>query len=170
MNRSQTLVAVIIMIGVGAFFFRAMIGDKFDPQKRMANQEAAQQFIAKNEEMLVENQKKEGVVTTESGLQYEVLKSGDGRSPTMSDRVTVHYRGLLVDGTEFDSSYKRGKPASFPVNGLIPGWTEALQMMKEGDKWRVMIPARLAYGSQGAGNAIPPNATLEFEVELVKVD
>ena len=110
------------------------------------------------------------VVTTQSGLQYEVLVSGTGKSPSASDSVTVNYRGTLTDGTEFDSSYKRGQPAVFPVNRVIPGWTEALQLMKEGDKWKLTIPPQLAYGERGAGKVIPPNSTLVFEVELIKVN
>lgn len=110
------------------------------------------------------------VVTTASGLQYEVLVSGTGKSPTATDKVTVNYRGTLTDGTEFDSSYKRGQPAVFPVNRVIPGWTEALQLMKEGDKWKLTIPPQLAYGERGAGKLIPPNSTLVFEVELIKVN
>jgi FKBP-type peptidyl-prolyl cis-trans isomerase FklB len=110
------------------------------------------------------------VVTTQSGLQYEVLASGTGKSPSASDSVTVNYRGTLTDGTEFDSSYKRGQPAVFPVNRVIPGWTEALQLMKEGDKWKLTIPPQLAYGERGAGKLIPPNSTLVFEVELIKVN
>ena len=111
-----------------------------------------------------------GVVTTQSGLQYEILASGSGKSPSASDSVTVHYRGTLTDGTEFDSSHKRGQPAVFPVNRVIPGWTEALQLMKEGDKWKLTIPPQLAYGERGAGKLIPPNSTLVFEVELIKVN
>jgi len=110
------------------------------------------------------------VVTTQSGLQYEVLSSGSGKSPGPTDSVTVHYRGTLTDGTEFDSSHKRGQPAVFPVNRVIPGWTEALQLMKEGDKWKLTIPPQLAYGERGAGKLIPPNSTLIFEVELIKVN
>jgi FKBP-type peptidyl-prolyl cis-trans isomerase FklB len=110
------------------------------------------------------------IVVTESGLKYEILESGSGATPGPTDRVTVHYRGTLDDGTEFDSSYKRGQPAVFPVNRVIRGWTEALQLMKEGDKWRLTIPPDLAYGERGAGNAIPPNATLTFEVELIRVN
>jgi FKBP-type peptidyl-prolyl cis-trans isomerase FklB len=110
------------------------------------------------------------VTTTASGLQYEVLTSGSGASPSAADSVTVHYRGTLVDGTEFDSSHKRGKPAVFPVNRVIPGWTEALQLMHEGDKWKLTIPPGLAYGEGGAGALIPPNSTLIFEVELIKVN
>jgi len=120
-------------------------------------------------EFLANNAEKPGVTVTDSGLQYEVLKSGKGRSPQRTDRVTVHYRGTLVDGREFDSSYKRGKPATFQLNRVIPGWTEGLQLMKEGDKWRLFIPSNLGYGQRGAGGMIGPNETLIFEVELLKV-
>jgi len=110
------------------------------------------------------------MVTTASGLKYQILTSGSGKTPTLSDTVTVNYRGTLTNGTEFDSSYKRGKPATFPVNGVIKGWTEALQLMQEGAKWKLVIPPNLAYGSRGAGGVIGPNETLVFEVELLKVN
>lgn len=119
---------------------------------------------------LAENKKKEGVKTTPSGLQYQVITEGKGKSPKETDTVTVQYKGTLLDGTEFDSSYKRGQPATFPVNGVIKGWTEALQLMKEGAKWNLFIPSSLAYGENGTqGGPIGPNATLIFEVELVSV-
>ncbi len=118
---------------------------------------------------LEENKKLEGVKVTPSGLQYKVLTTGKGKTPLASDSVTVHYTGKLVDGTVFDSSVSNGKPAQFVVNQIIPGWTEALQLMKEGDKWLLFIPSDLAYGEQGAGGQIPPFATLIFEVELLKV-
>jgi FKBP-type peptidyl-prolyl cis-trans isomerase FklB len=121
------------------------------------------------EAFLAENKKKQGVVTLPSGLQYKVVKQGAGKSPKPTDTVTTHYRGTLIDGTEFDSSYKRNEPVSFPVNGVIKGWTEALQLMKAGSKWELYIPSNLAYGEQGAGNVIGPNATLIFEVELISV-
>ncbi len=114
-----------------------------------------------------ENKKKEGVITLPSGLQYKVVTEGTGKTPTITDTVTVNYRGTLVDGTEFDSSYKRGQPATFPVKGVIPGWTEALQLMKEGAKWQLFIPSKLAYGEKGAGNLIGPNSALIFDVELI---
>ena len=107
--------------------------------------------------------------TLPSGLQYKVITEGDGAQPKPSDQVTVNYRGTLVDGTEFDSSYTRGEPVTFPVNEVIPGWSEALPLMKAGSKWKLFVPADLAYGEQGAGGAIPPNATLVFEVELLEV-
>ena len=121
-------------------------------------------------DFLANNAKKAGVTVTDSGLQYEVIQSGEGLSPSRTDRVTVHYRGTLVDGREFDSSYKRGKPATFPLNRVITGWTEGLQLMKEGDKWRLFIPSNLGYGSRGAGDLIGPNETLIFEVELLKIE
>ena len=121
------------------------------------------------EAFLEENKKKEGVKTLPSGLQYKVITEGSGKSPKESDTVTVNYRGTFVDGTEFDSSYKRGEPATFPVNGVIPGWVEAMPLMKEGAKWQLFIPPGLAYGETGAGNAIGPNATLIFEVELISI-
>lgn len=121
------------------------------------------------EAYLADNAKAEGVVTLDSGLQYKVLTKGEGATPTAESSVQVHYKGTLIDGTEFDSSYKRGEPASFPVGGVIAGWTEALQLMKEGDKWQLVIPPSLAYGERGAPPVIPPNAALVFEVELLKV-
>jgi len=132
-----------------------------------------QQLADKNQKegevFLAENKKKKGVITLPSGLQYQVIKEGTGKIPKATDTVTTHYRGTLIDGTEFDSSYKRGEPASFPVNGVIKGWTEALQLMKVGSKWQLFIPSNLAYGPQGAGQAIGPNATLIFEIELLSI-
>jgi len=124
---------------------------------------------AQEEKFLVENKEKPGVKTLPSGLQYKVLKEGSGASPTLYDTVTVNYRGTLLNGTEFDSSYKRNKPSTFPVNGVIPGWSEALQLMSPGAKWQFFIPSRLAYGETGVDGLIPPNATLIFEVELVSI-
>lgn len=119
---------------------------------------------------LAENAKKKGVVTLESGLQYEVITAGDGPKPTLNDKVTTHYHGTLIDGTVFDSSYDRGQPASFPVSGVIAGWTEALQLMPVGSKWRLYVPYDLAYGERGAGGAIKPYSTLIFDVELLSID
>jgi len=122
------------------------------------------------EAYLTANKKKDGVKTLPSGLQYTVLAEGKGKSPKATDTVSVNYKGSLIDGTEFDSSYKRGEPATFPVGGVIKGWTEALQLMKEGAKWRLVIPADLAYGPQGTqGGPIGPNAVLIFEVELISI-
>jgi FKBP-type peptidyl-prolyl cis-trans isomerase FklB len=118
---------------------------------------------------LAANKTKEGVVTLPSGLQYKVLKQGDGPKPTATDSVVCNYKGTLIKGTEFDSSYKRGQPATFPVNGVIKGWTEALQLMPAGSKWQLFVPPDLAYGARGAGQDIGPNATLIFEVELLSI-
>jgi FKBP-type peptidyl-prolyl cis-trans isomerase len=135
-----------------------------------SRKEQVQKNLAEGEKFLAENKTKEGVKTTASGLQYRVIDEGEGPSPKAGDSVTVHYRGTLVDGTEFDSSYQRGKPATFPLTGVIPGWTEALQLMKKGSKWVLFIPSDLAYGERGAGNRIPPNSTLIFEVELLSMN
>ena len=124
--------------------------------------------IKKNQEFLAANGKKEGVVTTQTGLQYKILRKGTGPNPKATDQVTVHYRGELLNGTEFDSSYKRGQPASFQLNQVIKGWTEAVQLMKVGAKWQLFVPAALAYGEQGRPG-IPGNATLIFEVELLGI-
>lgn len=125
--------------------------------------------LAKGEMFLKQNAAKEGVVTTASGLQYLVLTEGAGKSPKATDTVLVHYAGTLINGTEFDSSYKRKEPIEFPLNGVIAGWTEGVQLMKEGSKFRFFIPSKLAYGSRGAGRDIGPNEALIFEVELLKV-
>lgn len=133
-------------------------------------QEQAAKNKAEGEAFLTENAKQEGVVVTESGLQYKILEPGEGESPGPADVATVHYRGTLIDGTQFDSSYDRGQPAAFPVGGVIAGWSEALQLMKPGAKWQLVIPAELAYGDRGAGQEIGPNATLLFDVELISVE
>ncbi len=131
---------------------------------------AAEKNAKEGEKFLAENKKKDGVVTTKSGLQYKVLTKGTGKSPKKSDTVTTNYEGTLVDGTVFDSSIKRGEPASFPVDGVIAGWTEALQLMKVGDKWQLFIPSELAYGDHPRpGGPIGPNATLIFEIELLDI-
>ena len=144
-------------------------------QQRFAavRQESAQKIMEKNkqdgEAYLAKNKGTKGVKTTASGLQYKVITAGKGKLPTADDTVTVNYRGTLIDGTEFDSSYKRNQPATFPVKGVIPGWTEALQLMKEGSKWMVYVPSNLAYAERGAGNFIGPNSALIFEVELLSI-
>ncbi|MGY2134842.1 FKBP-type peptidyl-prolyl cis-trans isomerase [Hymenobacter sp. HD11105] len=129
----------------------------------MNNKQAGEDFLA-------ENKNKPGVTTLPSGLQYEVLTEGSGPKPSLTSNVTTHYHGTLTNGTVFDSSYQRGQPASFPVNGVIAGWTEALQLMPEGSKWRLYIPSDLAYGKRGAGRDIGPDSALIFDVELLKVN
>jgi FKBP-type peptidyl-prolyl cis-trans isomerase len=143
-------------------------------EKVEAEREAAQAQVAEgNAEagaaFLAENAQREGIIVTDSGLQYEVVTAGDGASPGPDDQVEVHYRGTLIDGTVFDSSYDRGQTVTFGVTQVIPGWTEALQLMKEGDKYKLYIPSDLAYGAGGAGQVIGPNSTLIFEVELIKI-
>jgi len=122
------------------------------------------------EAFLAANAKKDGVITTASGLEYKVMKSGTGESPKATDQVKVHYTGTLIDGTVFDSSVQRGQPAVFPVGAVIPGWVEALQLMKVGDKWQLFIPAKLAYGEQSPSPTIPANSVLIFEVELLSIE
>jgi len=124
---------------------------------------------ANGKKFLADNAKKDGVTTTASGLQYLVLKSGDGKKPTATDTVKVNYEGRLIDGTVFDSSYKRGQPVTFPLNGVIKGWTEGLQLMPVGSKYRLFLPSELAYGTHGAGSRIGPNSTLVFDVELLSI-
>ena len=143
--------------------------------RKMEEQQAAQtKALEENklagETLLSENKAREGVVVTESGLQYEVITKGEGDTPDENDKVNVHYHGTLPDGTVFDSSVERGEPITFPVNGVIKGWTEALQLMKVGDKWKLFIPSDLAYGARGAGPKIGPNQVLVFEVELLGVE
>lgn len=169
--------------GVAAVFYGSQPKMTYDEakaeiQKYFTELEAKQQAEAAKQaeinekagkEYLEANGKREEVHTTPSGLQYEILQEGDGPTPTSTDRVEVHYTGRLIDGTVFDSSVERGMPATFGVTQVIPGWVEALQLMKAGSKWRLHIPSQLAYGAQGAGGIIGPNATLIFDVELIKV-
>jgi len=140
-------------------------------QREMAKKELASQANkAEGEAFLAENKDKDGVTVLPSGLQYKVITVGTGKQPTAESTVSVHYRGTLLNGAEFDSSYKREAPATFPVNGVIKGWTEALQLMKEGAKWQLFIPSDLAYGARGAGADIGPNSVLTFDVELLSVE
>jgi FKBP-type peptidyl-prolyl cis-trans isomerase FklB len=145
-------------------FGNAMKAHMMEKMKKVAeeNQKKGDEFLAKNKTA-------EGVKTLPSGLQYKVLKDGTGKQPAATDTVTVNYRGTLIDGTEFDSSYTRKEPATLAVNEIIPGWTEALQLMKEGAKWQLFIPPTMAYGERGAGPIVGPNSVLIFEVELIKV-
>jgi len=143
-------------------------------QKVMAAQqkafkERAERNLLEGKAFLAENGKKEGMRILPSGLQYRVVSEGSGKTPKATDTVTVHYRGTLINGTEFDSSYRMGKPGTFKVDSVIPGWKEALQLMKEGSKWQLFIPPDLAYGERGAGRNIPPNSALIFEVELLTI-
>ena len=179
----KTLNSADFAAGVASVYDGVKPEMTFDEAKRIGNEyfakleaemqaEAAKQgeVNRKNgEAFLTENAKREGIKVTESGLQYEVLESGKGDSPKASDNVEVHYTGKLIDGTVFDSSVERGVPASFGVTQVIPGWVEALQLMHEGDKWRLYIPSDLAYGPNGAGGVIGPNMTLIFDVELLRV-
>jgi len=141
----------------------------FQKEMMAKQEEVAKKNKKEGEAFLAENKKKEGVKTLPSGLQYKVIKAGTGKKPKVTDTVTTNYRGTLINGTEFDSSYRRGQPVSFQVNGVIPGWTEALQLMEEGAKWQLFIPSNLAYGERGAGRDIGPNATLIFEIELLSI-
>jgi FKBP-type peptidyl-prolyl cis-trans isomerase FklB len=136
--------------------------EKLREQKKQKSQDEAKSFLE-------ENKKKEGVMVLPSGLQYQIVKEGNGPKPALNDQVTVHYTGKLLNGTVFDSSVERNEPATFPVSGVIPGWTEALQLMPVGSKWNLFIPSELAYGERGAGGSIPPNSTLIFEVELLAI-
>lgn len=179
----KTLNSADFAAGVASVYDGVKPEMTFDEAKRIVNEyfakleadmqaEAAKQgeVNRKNgEAFLTENAKRDGIKVTESGLQYEVLESGKGDSPKASDNVEVHYTGKLIDGTVFDSSVERGVPASFGVTQVIPGWVEALQLMHEGDKWRLYIPSDLAYGPNGAGGVIGPNMTLIFDVELLRV-
>ena len=132
--------------------------------------EASEKNLKEGIAFLEKNKKENGVVTLPSGLQYKVVKSGNGASPKVTDTVVVHYIGKLIDGKEFDNSYKRNQPATFKVNQIIPGWSEALQKMKMGDRWMIYLPANLAYGANGAGSVIGPNAVLIFDVELIDIN
>ncbi len=145
-------------------------GKKVREERARERKELGEKNRKEGEAFLAENKKKKGVVTTESGLQYMVLHEGEGPKPKATDRVKVHYRGTLIDGTEFDSSYTRGKPATFALKGVVAGWTEALQLMRVGSKYRLFIPSELAYGKRGRGPKIGPDAVLIFELELLEIE
>jgi FKBP-type peptidyl-prolyl cis-trans isomerase FklB len=142
---------------------------ELNQRQEKSQKDLAEANLRAGQAFLEQNGKKAGVVTLPSGLQYQVLRQGEGTTPGQNDRVTVHYRGRLIDGTEFDSSYVRNKPATFPVAGVIAGWSEALQRMPVGSQWRIFLPPDLAYGSQGAGSMIGPNAVLIFDIELIGI-
>jgi FKBP-type peptidyl-prolyl cis-trans isomerase FklB len=151
----------------------ARVMGAFQDKMKAAHEQLTDEVEKENktigESFLAENKKNKDVNVTTSGLQYRVLETGTGATPELTSSVETHYEGTLIDGTVFDSSYQRGETVSFPVNGVIPGWTEALQLMKEGDVWELAIPSDLAYGAQGAGGSIGPHATLKFKIELIKV-
>ena len=152
---------------------QTIVQNFFQEQEKKQRANAAERHKEakeQGEKYLAENARKEGVVTLPSGLQYQILKEGNGRKPKATDSVKCHYEGMLIDGTLFDSSLQRGEPATFPLNGVIAGWTEGLQLMQEGAKYRFFIPYHLGYGERGAGQSIPPFATLVFDVELISVE
>lgn len=146
-------------------FQQTLIRKEMERRKELAVKNKVEE-----EKFLAENSKKEGVVTTASGLQYKVIREGKGSKPTLEDTVKVHYKGTFINGKEFDSSYKKGEPITFQLKNMIPGWIEALPLMNEGSKWQIFIPSALAYGEQGAGDIIEPNSLLIFEVELLEVE
>jgi len=159
------LLTLAVVVGIAGFY----INHKKEIESPKKTQHTASSSIT-NQKDTLSNQTSEKFFTTSSGLQYRILNEGSGDdSPGPESVVSVHYRGKLTNGVEFDSSYKRNQPTSFPVKGVIRGWTEALQLMKEGDKWELIIPPDLGYGSNGAGNIIPPDSTLIFEVELIEI-
>jgi FKBP-type peptidyl-prolyl cis-trans isomerase FklB len=147
-----------------------LLNQQIQEQQKKFLHHLAEENRKEGEAFLTANKQKEGVNTLPSGLQYKILKSGNGPHPTFFDTVTVHYRGTFIDGNEFDSSYTRGQPQTFPLNRVIAGWTEALQKMKVGDRWQLFVPHYLAYGEAGFSNMIPPNATLVFEMELLSIN
>jgi FKBP-type peptidyl-prolyl cis-trans isomerases 1 len=164
LNSSKTAMSDKDMEATMTAFQQEMMG-KMQAKQKVNGEKNAKE----GEAFLAANKKKEGVVTLPSGLQYKILKSGDGPKPTKEQTVKCHYRGTLIDGTEFDSSYKRGEPTEFPVGQVVKGWTEALQLMPVGSKWQLFIPSDLAYGPNGAGQMIGPNATLIFDIELISI-
>jgi FKBP-type peptidyl-prolyl cis-trans isomerase FkpA len=148
---------------------RLRVGQMIQEEQRAEGEAASERNLVEGEAYLAANATKEGVTTTDSGLQYEALREGDGARPAGADRVSIHYRGTLIDGTEFDSSYERGEPAVFGVGGVIGGFSEGLQLMTVGSHYRLVIPSDIGYGAQGAGGVIGPNATLVFEIELLEI-
>jgi FKBP-type peptidyl-prolyl cis-trans isomerase FklB len=159
-------ISAIVILSLGLLSANVYAAD--NPPSQLSSTETKTKMTG--DAFLTANKNKPGVVTLPDGLQYKVLTQGNGSQPTDKDTVTVNYSGTLIDGTEFDSSYKRGQPATFPVTGVIPGWTEALKLMKEGSTWELFIPSSLAYGEVGAPPVIGPNETLIFKVDLIKVN
>ena len=176
-NKKPTLMILataVVVAGVGIFLLVQQDPSQQEPTASFKNisKKESMESKSESEESREQNQSAISVgesFETSSGLKYKILEMGEGSSPVEQSQVKVHYRGRLEDGTEFDSSYKRGQPATFPVNGVIRGWTEALMLMKPGDKWELTIPPELGYGSRAVGNVIPPNSTLIFEVELLEI-
>lgn len=171
-RKKHNLFTALLLMGLGAFLvFNYIFDDMFpSPEKKQARIAKAQAVIEQSEAFLKEYASQPKTVVTTSGLQYQVVEQGTGPKPGLKDRVVVNYIGRLVDGTVFDSSYARGEPLNIPVNRVIPGWTEALQLMPVGSKWQLAIPSSLGYGINGAGDLIPPHSALVFDVELVSIE
>ena len=171
-KKKHSLVIALLMMGLGGFLvFNYIFKDMFpSEEEKQARAAAAQAVIDEGQAYLKENAAKSGTTVTASGLQYQIIEKGTGAQPQLQDRVVVNYIGRLVTGQVLDSSYARGEPLNIPVNRVIPGWTEALQMMSVGSKWQLVIPSNLGYGANGAGDLIPPHSTLIFDVELVSID
>ena len=171
-KKKLSLVTALLMMGLGGFFVFKLILSGFFPIElvKHARCAASQGVIDEGQAYLKENAAKSETTVTASGLQYQIIEKGTGAQPQLQDRVVVNYIGRLVTGQVFDSSYARGEPLNIPVNRVIPGWTEALQMMSVGSKWQLVIPSNLGYGANGAGDLIPPHSTLIFDVELVSID
>ena len=171
-KKKHSLLTALLMMGLGGFLvFNYIFSDMFpSEEEKRAKAAAAQTVIKEGQAYLKENAAKPETTVTASGLQYQIVEEGTGAQPKLGERVVVNYIGRLVNGNVFDSSYARGEPLNIPVNRVIPGWTEALQLMNVGSKWQLLIPPNLGYGSNGAGDLIPPNSTLIFDVELVSID
>ncbi|MFV0417372.1 MAG: FKBP-type peptidyl-prolyl cis-trans isomerase [Dysgonomonas sp.] len=161
------VVALSAFVAVGALL--TSCGGGTSSNASLSQEERLELNLKTGQEFLATNKEKPGVTTLPSGLQYEIIKEGNGAKPKATDRVECHYHGTLIDGTVFDSSVEKGKPATFNVSGVIKGWTEALQLMPVGSKWKLFIPSNLAYGERGAGQSIEPNSTLIFEVEILNI-
>lgn len=161
----QLFTIISLMLCANAYAYADLLSNENHGQ----TQSSAEKNMLAGESFLTQNKTKPGVITLPDGLQYKVIIEGKGIKPTANDTVTVQYAGRLIDGTEFDSSYKRGEPATFPVSGVIPGWVEALQLMKSGSTWEIYVPSKLAYGDQGVPPTIGPNETLIFKVQLISV-